>query len=285
MTGSACARCGQPREKDARFCTSCGQDWLTPPSSPSPIAAAGEPARPRVPQPGAPAKGGLSWTQSSLVVTGLGVVLYLTGVPVLRGLGSLTVVAGLAVFITILLTRASSAPKATSMPRTARTPAVSPPSGSSRETWESRASRGDQVVVVTYRAKNAAAASELFRRDSAIAALHRYRPTSQNWAQGQWGCGAFLVAVLLFLVLIGILVFIYMLLVKPEGTLSVTYTREPQAAQREAQVEARPASKPADTKICPDCAETVMAAANICRYCRHEFQSSDVGKPPVIDAE
>jgi hypothetical protein len=26
------------------------------------------------------------------------------------------------------------------------------------------------------------------------------------------------------------------------------------------------------TKICPDCAETVLAAARICRFCKHEFQ-------------
>lgn len=25
------------------------------------------------------------------------------------------------------------------------------------------------------------------------------------------------------------------------------------------------------SKVCPDCAETVLAAANICRFCRHEF--------------
>ena len=31
-------------------------------------------------------------------------------------------------------------------------------------------------------------------------------------------------AILLFLLLVGILVFIYMLLVKPNGTLTVTYT-------------------------------------------------------------
>jgi hypothetical protein len=30
-----------------------------------------------------------------------------------------------------------------------------------------------------------------------------------------------------------------------------------------------------DTKICPDCAETVKSAAKICRYCRHSFSVED----------
>ena len=35
---------------------------------------------------------------------------------------------------------------------------------------------------------------------------------------------------------------------------------------------ARPATPPlALTKVCPDCAETVLADAKVCRYCRHQF--------------
>jgi hypothetical protein len=33
----------------------------------------------------------------------------------------------------------------------------------------------------------------------------------------------------------------------------------------------------AGSKVCPDCAETVLAAARICRFCRHEFP-----EPPVV---
>jgi hypothetical protein len=33
-------------------------------------------------------------------------------------------------------------------------------------------------------------------------------------------------------------------------------------------------SEAADAKVCPSCAETVRAAAAICRYCRYEFKES-----------
>ena len=41
------------------------------------------------------------------------------------------------------------------------------------------------------------------------------------------------------------------------------------------------ADQPA-TKVCPDCAETVLAAARICRFCRHEFkpEARPVAEPP-----
>ncbi len=35
----------------------------------------------------------------------------------------------------------------------------------------------------------------------------------------------------------------------------------------------------ADTKACPDCAETVQAAARICRFCRYEFFPVEARKP------
>ena len=105
-------------------------------------------------------------------------------------------------------------------------------------------------------------AALLFANDANTLAEHGYFPISQSYEPGQWGCGAFLVALLLCLVLIGILVFIYMLVVKPDGTLTVTY--EFRVVEEEAtQVDA--------TKTCPMCAEEVRQAAKICRFCQYEF--------------
>jgi Uncharacterised protein family UPF0547 len=79
------------------------------------------------------------------------------------------------------------------------------------------------TIVRTYRGMQQADAITAFQADATELARHGYTPTTQSWAQGQWGCGAFLVALLLCILLIGFLIFIYMLLVKPEGTLTVTY--------------------------------------------------------------
>jgi hypothetical protein len=62
-----------------------------------------------------------------------------------------------------------------------------------------------------------------FRADAARMASQGYTPASQVWAPGSWGCGAFILATLLCFVLIGFIVFIYMLIVKPAGSLTVTY--------------------------------------------------------------
>lgn len=79
-----------------------------------------------------------------------------------------------------------------------------------------------RVIVRTYKGSQSGAA-HAFQRDAEKLAAQGYYPISQSWAQGSWSCGAFIVALLLAIVLIGILIFIYMLLVKPAGTLTVTY--------------------------------------------------------------
>jgi ribosomal protein L40E len=87
-------------------------------------------------------------------------------------------------------------------------------------------------------------------------AARGYFPVSQMWAPGQWSTSAFIIALLLCVTVIGILVFIYMVLVKPAGTLTVTYERR-------------------EEKICPRCAERVKTAALVCRFCGHQFPSAE----------
>lgn len=87
----------------------------------------------------------------------------------------------------------------------------------------SRHSAKQPVIVVSYTGTQAEATAA-FREDAIVMAARGYYPASQTWIPGEYGCGSFLMALLLCVVLIGILVFIYMLFVKPPGTLTVNYT-------------------------------------------------------------
>lgn len=84
------------------------------------------------------------------------------------------------------------------------------------------------VVIKKYKG-NQEIATRLFQLDAPLMAEKGYFPTSQSWAPGAYGCGSFLLALLLCFILIGILIFIYMLIVKPEGTLTVTYEQKANA--------------------------------------------------------
>ncbi len=90
--------------------------------------------------------------------------------------------------------------------------------------------RRPATVIRMYRGSQQANAVAAFQRESEELARLGYSPVSQSWAQGQWGCGAWLVALVLCVALIGLLIFVYMLIVKPQGTLTVTYTLSPAAA-------------------------------------------------------
>jgi predicted Zn-ribbon and HTH transcriptional regulator len=118
-----------------------------------------------------------------------------------------------------------------------------------------------KIMVRSYRGSQEHATA-IFRADAEKLAKQGYYPTSQTWAAGAYGCGAFILALLLCFVLIGFIVFLYMLIVKPDGTLTVTY-------------EYRDASVSGE-KICPRCAETVKVAAAVCRFCGHEFDTGNI---------
>lgn len=125
-----------------------------------------------------------------------------------------------------------------------------------------------QIVVKTYTGSQTQTA-QLFQTDSELMAAEGYFPISQSWAPGSYGCGTFLVALALCVLIVGILVFIYMLVVPPDGTLSVTYElRTASDSQQDV--------TPIDEKTCPMCAEQVKAAARICRFCGHNFVPDSV---------
>jgi len=124
-----------------------------------------------------------------------------------------------------------------------------------------------QIIVKTYKG-NQQQAMEAFQSDTSKMSAQGYSPISQAWVPGSYGCGSFLVALLLFVILIGILVFIYMLIVKPAGTLSVTY--ELNNTTKKAMLIGS-----LEEKTCPRCAEQVKYAAKVCKHCSYEFPSTE----------
>jgi hypothetical protein len=102
------------------------------------------------------------------------------------------------------------------------------------------------ILVRNYTGRTQADAAELFRRDAQFLATKGYKPVSQSWADGRPGVGRALV--------IGRLA----TAIRPDGTLTVTY-------QFQGLTET--------TKVCPRCAETIKAAAVVCRFCGHEYGS------------
>lgn len=86
------------------------------------------------------------------------------------------------------------------------------------------ASQASPVLIKAYKGTQEQAMAA-YRADAGSMAAEGYFPASQVWAPGAYGCGAFLIALILCFIFVGILVFIYMLIVKPAGTLTVTYER------------------------------------------------------------
>ena len=81
---------------------------------------------------------------------------------------------------------------------------------------------GEQIIVKTYTGREADATMS-FQADAALMAALGYSPVFQSWAPGQWPSRAFIAALLLSLLVVGIPALVYMLVVAPGGALTVTY--------------------------------------------------------------
>ena len=78
------------------------------------------------------------------------------------------------------------------------------------------------ILTRTYRG-NPTDTAIAFQKEASSLAAQGYVPINQMYTPGSWGAGAFVLALVLCFLLIGLLVFLYLLIVKPDGTLSVTY--------------------------------------------------------------
>lgn len=115
-----------------------------------------------------------------------------------------------------------------------------------------------RTIVRTYKGSTESKARERFEADAAKMVDLGYVPNQIAWTPGEWTTRDFVIAALLCILVIGIVIFLYFLIVKPDGTLTVTYER-------------RDVAEEAEEKVCPQCAEKVKAAAQVCRYCGHKF--------------
>ena len=106
----------------------------------------------------------------------------------------------------------------------------------------------NKTLVKQYRGSEIKA-QRMFILDSIKKEKQGYVSVSEKFMPGSYGLGNFLLALLLCFVLVGILAFIYMLVVKPAGILTVTYELQ------ESESTTTPANE--TSVACPKCAETI----------------------------
>ena len=89
---------------------------------------------------------------------------------------------------------------------------------------EAEARKHQNVLVRTYKGKQSEAIIA-FQNDAAVLEHEGFEPSHQMWEDGKYGCAPFLLALFLSLLIIGIPLLFYLIIVKPAGTLTVTYKR------------------------------------------------------------
>jgi hypothetical protein len=95
------------------------------------------------------------------------------------------------------------------------------------------------ILIKTYTGKQGEATA-LFQADSIEMAAKGYFPTWQSWAPGEWTREAYVIAVLLILLFgMGIFRLAYLVIVEPDGILTVTYERRPAAVKEKYTRDAR----------------------------------------------
>ena len=137
-------------------------------------------------------------------------------------------------------------------------------------------------IELHVRAHSEGEAQMLVATDIRGAADRGYYSDNEVWIPGRWSVGDFLIAAIACLVVVGILVLLAMLMIKPKGTLRITLRRGVTPVGVMSKTEKVPVVPPpaaaasvnaalVEMKSCPRCAEDVRAAALVCRFCGHNF--------------
>lgn len=90
---------------------------------------------------------------------------------------------------------------------------------------ESEGSTWGEFLVRAYRGREQADVIAAYVSDAGDLTARGYEPVAQSWGDGQWSGAFVLLTLILCLFAIGFLFLAYILAIRPDGTLLVTYRR------------------------------------------------------------